>query len=118
MQDDLLDVLGDSKVFGTASGCDITLNKKTYMFINDFNRATDIQRAEMTRWVETTTFDRQEKVDAVTRLYDEIGISQRCEEKINDYFQQAAESLDKVGVDGERKQMLRQYMDQLLHRNK
>lgn len=118
LQDDLLDVYGDSKVFGKAIGGDITSNKKTYMLINAFNRATDKQRAELTRWVEATTFDRQEKVAAVTRLYDEIGIRQLCEEKINDYFQQAAESLDKVGVDGERKQMLRQYMDQLLHRNK
>lgn len=118
LQDDLLDVYGDSKVFGKAIGGDITSNKKTYMLINAFNRATDKQRAELTRWVEATTFDRQEKVAAVTRLYDEIGIRQLCEEKINDYFQQAAESLDKVGVDGERKLMLRQYMDQLLHRNK
>src|SRR5574344_1413532 len=118
LQDDLLDVYGDSKVFGKAIGGDITSNKKTYMLINAFNRATDKQRAELTRWVAANTYDRQEKVAAVTRLYDEIGIRQLCEEKINDYFQQAAESLDKVGVDGERKQMLRQYMEQLLHRNK
>ena len=118
LQDDLLDVYGDSKVFGKAIGGDITSNKKTYMLINAFNRATDKQRAELTRWVEASTFDRQEKVAAVPRLYDEIGIRQIGEEKINDYFQQAAESLDKVGVDGARKQMLRKDMDQLRHPNK
>ena len=34
LQDDLLDVYGDPKVFGKAIGGDITSNKKTYMLIN------------------------------------------------------------------------------------
>ena len=58
------------------------------------------------------------KVAAVTRLYDEIGIRQLCEEKINYYFEQAAQYLSKVKVAEERKQALRQYMDELLHRDK
>ena len=118
LQDDLLDVYGDSKVFGKAIGGDITSNKKTYMLINAYNRANEKQRAELVRWIKAETFDRAEKVVAVTRLYDEIGIRQLCEEKINDYFAQAAESLEKVGVPDDRKQALRQYMDELLHRDK
>ncbi|MBP3776665.1 MAG: polyprenyl synthetase family protein [Prevotella sp.] len=118
LQDDLLDVYGDSKVFGKAIGGDITSNKKTYMLINAYNRADDKQRAELTRWIEAKTFNRDVKVASVTRLYDEIGIRQLCEEKINDYFAMAAESLNKVAVPEERKQALRQYMDELLHRNK
>ncbi len=118
LQDDLLDVYGDPAVFGKAIGGDIVSNKKTYMLINAFNRADRAQRAELSRWVEATVFDRQEKVAAVTRLYDAMGIRQLCEEKVNAYFQQAAESLREVGVDADRKQMLYQYMDQLLHRDK
>ena len=41
LQDDYLDVYGDTKVFGKAIGGDITSNKKTYMLINAFNRAND-----------------------------------------------------------------------------
>lgn len=70
------------------------------------------------RWIEAPTFNRDVKVAAVTRLYDEIGIRQLCEEKINYYFDQAAQYLAKVSVAEERKQSLRQYMDELLHRNK
>ena len=44
LQDDLLDVYGDPKVFGKAIGGDITSNKKTYMLINAYNRANDEQR--------------------------------------------------------------------------
>ncbi len=118
LQDDLLDVYGDPAVFGKAIGGDIVSNKKTYLLINAYNRADAAQRAELSRWVEATTFDRQEKVAAVTRIYDEMDIRQFCEEKINAYFRQAADSLGEVGVDADRKQMLYQYMDELLHRDK
>ncbi len=118
LQDDLLDVYGDPAVFGKAIGGDIVSNKKTYLLINAYNRADAAQRAELSRWVAATTFDRQEKVAAVTRIYDEMDIRQLCEEKINAYFRQAADSLGEVGVDANRKRMLYQYMDELLHRDK
>ncbi|MBR1505268.1 MAG: polyprenyl synthetase family protein [Prevotella sp.] len=118
LQDDLLDVYGDPKVFGKAIGGDITSNKKTYMLINAVNRANAEQRAELTKWIEAASFDRQEKVLAVTRLYDEIGIRQLCEEKINYYFQLARQTLAEINVPDERKQVLSAYMDELLHRNK
>ena len=118
MQDDLLDVYGDPKVFGKAIGGDITSNKKTYMLINAHNRADDKQRAELERWILAKDFDRAEKVAAVTHLYDEIGIRQLCEEKINYYFELARQTLSEVNIPADRKQRLSAYMDELLHRNK
>ncbi len=118
LQDDLLDVYGDPKVFGKAIGGDITSNKKTYMLINAYNRANEKQRKELEHWIGAKEFNRQEKVAAVTRLYDAIGIRQLCEDKINYYFQQASQTLSEVNVPEERKAHLRQYMDELLHRNK
>ena len=78
LQDDLLDVYGDPKVFGKAIGGDITSNKKTYMLINAYNRANDEQRQELEQWIMAKEFNRAEKVAAVTRLYDEIGIRELC----------------------------------------
>ena len=116
LQDDLLDVYGDEKVFGKAIGGDITSNKKTYMLINAVNRADAAQRAELMRWIEAKQFDRQEKIAAVTRLYDEIGIRQLCEEKINYYFEQSKKYLEQVSVADERKVCLRQYTAGLMNR--
>jgi len=118
LQDDLLDVYGDPKVFGKTIGGDITSNKKTYMLINAVQRANARQRAELERWITAVDFDRQEKVKAVTQLYDEIGIRQLCEQKINYYFDQARQTLDEVAVPDSSKQALRDYMDDMLHRNK
>jgi geranylgeranyl diphosphate synthase type II len=118
LQDDLLDVYGDPEVFGKAIGGDITSNKKTYMLINAVNLANDRQRQELEKWIGAKEFNRQEKVAAVTRLYDEIGIRQLCEKKINYYFDQARRTLVDVEVPEARKQALRDYMDEMLHRNK
>ena len=116
LQDDLLDVYGDPSVFGKAIGGDITSNKKTYMLINAINRATPEQRDELMKWIGARDFDRQEKIEAVTRLYEQIGIRQLCEHKINHYFEQAQAILDQVSVADERKQHLRRYTAEMMKR--
>jgi geranylgeranyl diphosphate synthase type II len=118
LQDDLLDVYGDPKVFGKAIGGDITSNKKTYMLINAVNRATPEQRSELMHWIGAKDFNREEKVRAVTSLYDQIGIRQLCEEKINYYFDECRKCLAKVRVSDERKQMLLDYTDEMMKRKK
>ena len=118
LQDDLLDVYGDSAVFGKAIGGDITSNKKTYMLINALLRANDEQRAELNRWIAATDFDRQEKVAAVTELYNQIGIRQLCEEKINYYFEQAKQYLTHIHVPEERKHPLIDFTNEMMHRDK
>ena len=116
LQDDYLDVYGDSKVFGKEIGGDITSNKKTYMLINAFNKANDAQREELTRWVSARDFDRNEKVDAVTHLYNEIGIDQLAQDKIAYYFAQSKKYLDAVNVPEEKKEELRKYAQKMMKR--
>lgn len=116
LQDDYLDVYGDSKVFGKEIGGDITSNKKTYMLINAFNKANDAQRKELTRWVSARDFDRNEKVNAVTHLYNEIGINQLAQDKIAYYFAQSKKYLDAVNVPEEKKEELRKYAQKMMKR--
>ena len=116
LQDDLLDVYGDPKVFGKNIGGDITSNKKTYMLINAVNRANESQRRELTGWIEATEFDRNDKVKAVTRLYDEIGIHQLCEVKMEACYQLGLQHLEKVSVSDERKAILKAYAAAMMKR--
>ncbi len=116
LQDDYLDVYGDEKVFGKAIGGDITSNKKTYMLINAFNRANEEQKAELRKWVTAETFDRDEKVKAMTRLYDEIGIDKLAHKKILHYFEESKQYLDEVDVPEERKRELRAYAEAMIDR--
>ena len=116
LQDDFLDVYGDTKVFGKAIGGDIVSNKKTYMLINAFLRADEEQKAELTRWVEAKEFDEQEKIAAVTRLYNAIGIDRLAEQKIEGFFNEGLKCLDAVSIDADRKQMLVEYVYKLMKR--
>ena len=116
LQDDLLDVYGDPKVFGKNIGGDITSNKKTYMLINAVNRANAKQREELTRWIDAKTFDREEKVRAVTRLYDEIGIRQFCEQKMETCYTLAQQYMTKVQVSEDRKAVLKAYAAAMMKR--
>ena len=117
LQDDFLDVYGDTKVFGKAIGGDIVSNKKTFMLINAFLKANEEQRAELHRWVEATEFDEQEKIAAVTRLYNEIGIDTLAQERIDHYFKQGLACLEAVKIDAERKEQLTAYVYKLMKRN-
>ena len=116
LQDDYLDVYGDPAGFGKAIGGDIVSNKKTYMLINAFNRADNAQRAELERWIRATDFDRQEKVKAVTGLYDEMGIDRLAQQKIAGYFNESKTYLDRVGVSDERKSELMRYAQRMMKR--
>jgi geranylgeranyl diphosphate synthase type II len=116
LQDDLLDVYGDPAVFGKNIGGDITSNKKTYMLINAYNLATPAQREELTKWIEAKEFDRNEKVAAVTNLYNEIGIRKLCEQKMEQYYQESLVYLAKVNVSEERKAELKAYAADMMKR--
>ena len=116
LQDDYLDVYGDSKVFGKKIGGDITSNKKTFMLINAFSHANEAQRQELEKWVNAKSFDREEKIAAVTRLYNEIGIDKMAQDKIAYYFEQSKKYLDAVQVPAERKEELQKYAQRMMKR--
>lgn len=116
LQDDFLDVYGDTRVFGKAIGGDIISNKKTYMLINAFNHADAHQRSELQRWTDAKAFDAQEKITAVTQLYNEIGVDKLAQQKIAQYFEQSRKYLDAVQVADDRKAELRTYAERMMKR--
>lgn len=118
LQDDLLDVYGDPKVFGKAIGGDITSNKKTFMLINAFNRADTETRAELERWTTATEFDPAEKIAAVTEIYNRLGIDKLAEQRIKEYFEQSRLHLDELSVSDDRKAVLREYTERMMNRKK
>ena len=118
LQDDLLDVYGDPKVFGKAIGGDITSNKKTFMLINAFNRADAETRAELERWTTATEFDPAEKIAAVTEIYNRLGIDKLAEQRIKEYFEQSRLHLDELSVSDDRKAVLREYTERMMNRKK
>lgn len=116
LQDDYLDVYGDPEVFGKKIGGDILCNKKTFMLINALQRATAAQRAELDHWLAAADCAPEEKISAVTRLYDAIGIPALAQAKIDSYFAEAEQALGRVALPAPRKQELWRYALTMLHR--
>lgn len=116
LQDDYLDVYGDPKVFGKKVGGDIICNKKTYMLINAYNRADAELQRELQHWMEAETFNSDEKVAAVTAIYNKVGVDKLAIEKIAYYFEESKKYLDAVQVSDERKAELRLYAQKMMHR--
>lgn len=118
LQDDYLDVYGNPEVFGKAIGGDITSNKKTYMLINALNKAEGAEKKELEQWIGAKDFDRDEKVKAVTRIYNSLGIDKMAKAKMEQYYNDAIAFLDKINVPESRKQALRDYADSMMKREK
>lgn len=116
LQDDLLDVYGDSAVFGKNIGGDILCNKKTYMLIKALERANQVQRSQLDRWLTVESYVSSEKIKAVTELYNEIGIRVVCESKMREYYTRAMDSLAAVSLMEEKKRALKDLMKHLMYR--
>lgn len=117
LQDDYLDVYGDEKSFGKQIGGDITINKKTFMLIKALENANDEQRAELQNWITTEHFDRDEKVKAVTELYNAIGVREMALTEIANYLVQCKEILRNIPVDENRKSGFYEMINALEGRN-
>ena len=116
LQDDWLDVYGDPKVFGKNIGGDILCNKKTYMLITALQQADDAQRAELEGWLSATNCEPAEKIAAVTRLYNKVGVGERCMERVEAYYNEGLAVLDSVALPAERKQVLKAFACSLMNR--
>ena len=95
IQDDILDVYGDPATFGKTIGGDICSNKKTILLISALETADAETKAELLQWLMTTDRD-EEKVTAVTKIYNLLGVRQTCEAVMEEHTAQALAQLDKL----------------------
>ena len=116
LQDDLLDVYGDTETFGKNIGGDILCDKKTFLLINAFRLANEQQRNELNRWIGAKPENPEEKIAAVTYIYNELRLKELSEQKIESYFARAMEHLDAVKVQPEKKAVLKQLSERLMNR--
>lgn len=118
LQDDYLDVYGDPKTFGKMIGGDILNNKKTFMLITALERAKGEDALALKKWISSKDFQPEEKIKAVTEIYNRLDIPALCQEKMNALYEEGLALLNKVSVTPSRKTELRTYVERLMKRNK
>ena len=95
IQDDILDVYGDPKTFGKAIGGDICANKKTALLLTALETADAESKAELLQWLMATDKE-EEKIAAVTAIYDRLGVRTACESLMEQHTAKALEQLDRL----------------------
>lgn len=116
LQDDILDSFGDQKLTGKQAGGDIIQNKKTLLLIEALTLADSNQKEELESWLKKKEFSPEEKVKAVLRLYNELGIRKIAEAEMLKHYQSAMSYLSKLEIKEENKLVLKNFAETLLIR--
>jgi geranylgeranyl diphosphate synthase type II len=118
IQDDLLDVYGDSKVFGKISGGDIVSNKKTFLLVKALEIASVKQLKALHELIQNKGIDPEVKIETVMDIYDQLNIKTITEDLAKQFIAKSLSCLEKVGVDPERKNKLCQLVKLQVGRSK
>ena len=116
LKDDLLDVYGDPQKFGKQPGGDILANKKTYLLIKAFEKASGSALTSLEKWIAATEYNAAEKVRAVTAIYDSLNLRAETEAVIASYFDAAFEEIQVLAISDEQKSALVKFMSGLVDR--
>ena len=106
---------GDPDKFGKQVGGDILSNKKTYLLIKAKELARGEIQTELNYWLNETGKP-EEKVKAVTDIYNQLNIRRLAEEAMQSYAETALAKLEAIQVAPERKEALKSFAEQLLVR--
>lgn len=115
IQDDWLDTFGDSTTFGKPIGGDIMNAKKTYLYVAAF--AEGGQTAEALH----TAFNipaGEMRVKTVTRLYEKLGMNEKCRKAVGHYSARALKALNATSLDEESKESFRKLAEKLIGRKR
>ncbi len=119
LKDDILDVYGDPEKFGKQVGGDIIENKKTLLLIEAIEQAKgQPEEKELAYWLSVKDFDKNEKVKAITAIYNKLGIKEIAETRMNEFFNRGLAGLQKLDAPDTRKQPLLELVELLIDREK
>lgn len=117
LQDDYLDVYGNPKSFGKNIGGDILCNKKTYMLLSALNLANGEMKSQLQYWLTLECPNPEEKISAVTSIYNKLGIQELCKNEIRTYYNEALHLLECISFPDDRKKVLWDYVASMIDRS-
>ncbi|MFA8449124.1 MAG: polyprenyl synthetase family protein [Bacteroidales bacterium] len=118
LKDDLLDVYSDESKFGKVNGNDIVTNKKTFLCLKALELASGKQCASLKNYFNPEMQHEDEiKVKEVTNIYNDLNIKEIVNQEINQYYQKAMDSLDKINIEENKKIYLREFAEKLRSRD-
>lgn len=120
LQDDYLDLYGDSNKFGKKIGGDIIENKKTFLTIKAFLKADEEQEKALKHILASSPKSLEEediKIKSVKNIFDNLDITHEVKQEINKYYILAKETLKSLELDVNKKNTLSLFSELLISRN-
>ena len=118
LQDDLLDTFGAQHSFGKKIGGDILSNKKTFLLTKALETSNAMAKSELMAWMEKPEDPGNDKIQAVTTLFNQLGIKELTQQKIDFYFRETNLIYDRIQLPEDRKKSLLAISNNMLHRRK
>ncbi len=118
LQDDYLDTFGDTEVFGKKTGNDILEEKKTFLLINAYLKATPELKEKMDEAFSSRILTPEEKVKVIKDIFVLLGLDDLIMEEIDKYYQKGINLLSKVKGDKYVLEQLITFFEALKNRNK
>jgi geranylgeranyl diphosphate synthase type II len=115
LQDDILDVFGESKKVGKQKGGDILANKKTFLLLKAQELSSGQIENNLNDWISSSNSG-SDKVAGVTSIYDQLNVRELAEERMWSYFNTGIAALEKVDSDEKWKSVLLDFSRSLMHR--
>ena len=116
LQDDYLDAFGDPETFGKQVGGDIMVNKKTYLYLKAREFSTPEKASELEKLFSLQLEDNTKKIETAKAIFNESGASKATQEAIEMYTFKAFETLEKMDISTEKKDILRTFGENLMGR--
>ena len=117
LQDDYLDAFGDPETFGKQVGGDIIENKKTYLYLKAIQFAQTEEKEQLLHLFSIQPTDNTDKIASVKEIFNQTKASEATQKAIQDYTFKAFETLEKMNISNEKKEMLRTFGENLMSRN-
>ncbi|MFY0482571.1 polyprenyl synthetase family protein [Flavobacterium sp. PLA-1-15] len=116
LQDDYLDAFGDPETFGKQVGGDIIENKKTYLYLKAQEFANAEQKEELMHLFSIHPADNTEKINSVKQIFNATDASEVTQKAIQEFTLKAFETLQKINIDNEKKEILKSFGENLMGR--
>lgn len=118
LQDDILDVYANADKFGKQKGGDIIANKKTFLLLKAMEMAENNRylKEELQQWIAAPQFDPNEKVEAVTNIYNFLNVKELARNEMQKQYELGISALKQIPANEEKKQALIAFADSLMVR--
>jgi geranylgeranyl diphosphate synthase type II len=117
LQDDYLDAFGNPETFGKQVGGDIIENKKTYLYLKALEFSKAEEKEQLLHLFSIQPSDNTDKIDSVKQIFNQTGASDATQSAIQEYTFKAFETLEKMNISADKKQILKAFGENLMSRN-